>query len=190
MRSASDRDAIHVVAAFAHFFVLTVCLLSVRAMGGILSRFKSAPPPPPPGAVVIADDATKVDLSSRGIRVVPTEICQLKHLQSLSLGFNKLTTLDPQIAQLATLTKLTLSGNQLKALPAEIGQLTNLREVCAASVRPRPRRLRRRLPLVVQRLPFCRPISPRDACGDGSDATRSSWRLAAVNDIAHAAAHS
>ena len=98
-------------------------------MGGILSRFKSAPPPPPPGAVVIADDATKVDLSSRGIRVVPTEICQLKHLQTLSLGFNKLTTLDPQIAQLGTLTKLTLSGNQLKALPEEIGQLTNLREV-------------------------------------------------------------
>jgi hypothetical protein len=49
-------------------------------MGGIFSRFKS-PPPPPPGAVVISDDATKVDLSSRGIRQLPKDICALKQLQ-------------------------------------------------------------------------------------------------------------
>jgi len=50
-------------------------------MGAIFSRFKQAAPAPPPHAVVISDDAVKVDLSSRGIRAVPKEICALKMLQ-------------------------------------------------------------------------------------------------------------
>jgi Leucine-rich repeat (LRR) protein len=79
--------------------------------------------------VVISDDAVKVDLSSRGIRVVPKEILALKMLESLSLGFNKLSSLDPDIKQLSTLTKLVLTGNLLKSLPDEIGTLSELREV-------------------------------------------------------------
>jgi Leucine-rich repeat (LRR) protein len=101
---------------------------ATKPVGGIFSRF-SKPPPPPPGAIVIADDATKVDLSSRGIRVVPKEILALKMLQSLSLSFNKIGTLDPEIKQLGTLTKLVLTGNCLKTLPDEIGMLFELREV-------------------------------------------------------------
>ena len=89
---------------------------------------------------MIADDATKVDLSSRNLRAVPKEIMALKMVQTLALGFNKIVQLDSDIQFLTTLTKLTLTGNALKSLPDEIGALVELREVslCPAALAPPP----------------------------------------------------
>jgi internalin A len=69
---------------------------------------------------------TKLDLSGKKIKELPSEIGQLTNLTSLNLDGIQLTTLPSEIGQLTNLTSLKLIGNQLTTLPDAIGQLTNL----------------------------------------------------------------
>ena len=79
----------------------------------------------------------KLDLSERGLKVLPPEISQLKTLVWLDLSGNKLEVLPPEIGSLQRLKVLMLGkrvdrepyalGNSLSGLPAEFAQLQNLR---------------------------------------------------------------
>jgi internalin A len=69
---------------------------------------------------------TKLDLSGKGIKELPSEIGQLSNLTILDLSFNHLRTLPDTFSQLTCLPYLNLSYNKLTTLPDVIGQLKNL----------------------------------------------------------------
>jgi len=71
-------------------------------------------------------NATKVSLQGWGLTRVPDFIFNMKNLQYLELGDNKITTLPPEIGQLKTLNMLNLFQNKLTSLPESIGRLKNL----------------------------------------------------------------
>ena len=80
-----------------------------------------------------ADNLTIIDgilrtlnLSSRGLQILPGSIGQLASLTELDLTGNKVASLPDSIGQLTNLTELHLSGNKIVSLPDSIGQLTSL----------------------------------------------------------------
>jgi internalin A len=93
---------------------------------------------------------TVLFLKGQGVNILPFEIGELKHLQSLDLrgnwlssipftigslvlltgldlGFNRIASLPSQIEKLKNLEQLYLNGNRISVLPQEICSLTNLR---------------------------------------------------------------
>ena len=82
------------------------------------------------------EGTVELDLSGKGISVLPPEIGQLTSLTHLNLSNsyntknkNQLTELPPEIGQLTNLQSINLDNNQLTTLPEAIGQLTNLRSL-------------------------------------------------------------
>jgi len=71
-------------------------------------------------------NATTLDLSSKGLTSLPSEITELKNLTTLDISGNRLSSLPPEITELKNLTTLDISGNRLSSLPPEITQLKNL----------------------------------------------------------------
>ncbi|MCD4650672.1 MAG: GTP-binding protein, partial [Candidatus Cloacimonetes bacterium] len=63
---------------------------------------------------------------------LPAEIGELKNLQVLHLGGNKLTSLPAVIGKLENLVSLDLRLNNLTSLPAEIGNLKNYVKISSA----------------------------------------------------------
>jgi hypothetical protein len=57
--------------------------------------------------------AEALDLSGRGLRVLPTEIGQLPSLQTLNLAYNKLRILPAELGALSETVDLRLHGNPL-----------------------------------------------------------------------------
>ncbi len=72
------------------------------------------------------EKVTKLNLSGKGLIMLPGEIGKLTNLQTLDLSYNQLSSLPREIVQLTNLRSLYLSDNQLSSLPVEIGQLANL----------------------------------------------------------------
>lgn len=73
--------------------------------------------------------SSKLDLSGRELKSLPTEIFDLKSLEELDLSNNKLDSLDEKIGNLTGLKFLDLSGNNLLSLPRSLLNLkvlTNL----------------------------------------------------------------
>ena len=66
-------------------------------------------------------DPTECKLS-----VFPEQLCNLEHLEELSLGWNAIKILPEGIGKLKSLNKLNLLGNPIKKLPKSIGKLKNL----------------------------------------------------------------
>jgi len=60
---------------------------------------------------------------------LPSGIGRLKNMEVLNLGFNQLSSLVSMIGQLTNLRELYLYDNDLTVLPNEIGELKNLREL-------------------------------------------------------------
>jgi internalin A len=75
----------------------------------------------------VQKEITYLDLSEKGLTVLPPAIGQLSHLTELKLWGNELTELPPEIAQLTQLRKLNLARNKLRILPSEIAELTHLK---------------------------------------------------------------
>ena len=67
-----------------------------------------------------------LDLSNKGLTILPPEIGKLTDLTELILSFNDLTTLPKEIQNLKKLKKLDLRFNQITEFPPEIGGLTSL----------------------------------------------------------------
>lgn len=57
---------------------------------------------------------------------LPSEISQLKKLETLSLNGNRIQMLPPSLGQLKALRTLSLSGNQISEFPSGLGSLRNL----------------------------------------------------------------
>ena len=70
---------------------------------------------------------TRLDLHSKKLATLSSDIGQLTNLWVLDLRDNRLTTLPAEISQLSALQHLYLSDNDLTALPEEISQLKFLR---------------------------------------------------------------
>ncbi len=77
---------------------------------------------------------TSLDLSEKGLTILPTEISQLTHLTELDLSDNQLTELPPEIGHLTSLIMLKVSGNQLTELPPTISQLSNIKKLILGDV--------------------------------------------------------
>lgn len=70
--------------------------------------------------------AAVVDLSIRGLSVLPESIGQLNHLDSLKIVRTELTELPEALGLLSQLRSLGLARNQIESLPESIGQLSEL----------------------------------------------------------------
>jgi len=73
--------------------------------------------------------ANLLDLSSKKITYLPSEISELKSLNVLYISDNQLTSLPPEFSELKSLSVLYISNNQLTSLPPEILELRNLIEL-------------------------------------------------------------
>jgi hypothetical protein len=71
----------------------------------------------------------ELDLGSRKLTALPSEIKYFTGLQKLDLEDNQLTSLPSEIGSLAQLQQLDLENNQLTSLPSEIGSLVHLEEL-------------------------------------------------------------
>lgn len=67
--------------------------------------------------------------NSLGSAGLPADIGNLKNLQTLNLGMNRLTTLPPTMAALTNLRELGLFDNMLTVLPEYIHMLPNLKKI-------------------------------------------------------------
>ncbi|KAJ1972382.1 hypothetical protein H4R35_004708 [Dimargaris xerosporica] len=109
----------------------------------------------------IVDSGTnnQINLSDMDLIEVPDEVCELRHLVSVSangtlrsdislyLDHNRIPRLPQQLFQLDNLTVLILSNNCLSTIPPQVGQLTHLRELSVGS------NMLRFLPMELARLP-------------------------------------
>jgi Leucine rich repeat len=69
---------------------------------------------------------TKLNLSDKGIGIIPQDLYGLTNLEVLDLSSNKITSLDAKIANLINLRFLDLSNNQIMSLPSAIMKLDSL----------------------------------------------------------------
>ncbi len=69
---------------------------------------------------------TELNLSRKGLKIIPPEIANLSNLTTLDLASNQITAIPDAIAQLSNLTSLSLSSNQITVIPDAIAQLANL----------------------------------------------------------------
>ncbi|MCK4934874.1 MAG: leucine-rich repeat domain-containing protein [Simkaniaceae bacterium] len=76
-----------------------------------------------------AKNMTHLKLTGLGLRYLPSEIGQLRNLQSLMASENQLSSLPVEIGHLGDLWRLDLNRNQLTYLPPEIGQLRKLQNL-------------------------------------------------------------
>lgn len=72
---------------------------------------------------------TELDLGYRDINTFPSEIFEMKNLQSLDLSNNYLTAVPKEIKNLQDLKVLKLNGNNIYELPSEISRLKFLKEI-------------------------------------------------------------
>lgn len=71
-----------------------------------------------------------IDLASKGLSKVSTDILDDNSVTTLDVSGNNLTgALPAEIRKLTSLEVLIVSDNQMTGIPAEIGQLSNLRTV-------------------------------------------------------------
>ncbi|KAJ1973539.1 hypothetical protein H4R34_005040 [Dimargaris verticillata] len=109
--------------------------------------------------IVDAGTNNQINLSDMDLTKVPEEVCELRHLVSVSangtlrsdislyLDHNRIPRLPQQLFQLDNLTVLILSNNCLSAIPPQVGQLTHLRELSVGN------NMLRFLPMELTRLP-------------------------------------
>jgi hypothetical protein len=71
-------------------------------------------------------NVTKLDLSSKDITSIASEIGQLRNLTHLNLSYNRLENLPAEICQLSNLRHLDLLANRIEKLPNEILHLEKL----------------------------------------------------------------
>ncbi|MFH1761707.1 MAG: LamG-like jellyroll fold domain-containing protein [bacterium] len=78
---------------------------------------------------ITSNRITGLNLSSKNIDYLPTDICHLNHLKNLNVSSNNLTYLPQTIRYLVALQELDASNNDLTQLPDEICELTSLGEL-------------------------------------------------------------
>ncbi|MEO0456806.1 MAG: hypothetical protein AAF152_09515 [Cyanobacteria bacterium P01_A01_bin.114] len=74
----------------------------------------------------VAEEVEVLNLFGENLKVLPSEIGQLKNLRTLYLRYTCLDSMPPEIEQLTNLQSFYISNNQLSSLPSEIGQLRSL----------------------------------------------------------------
>jgi internalin A len=77
----------------------------------------------------IQERATTLDLSQKGLTMLPPGLEQLRQLRELNLNGNQLTQLPSTIAKLRQLQELYLRDNRLTQLPPAFGQLKQLQRL-------------------------------------------------------------
>jgi len=65
-------------------------------------------------------DLVEIDLSHNQIKIIPPEIGQLKHLNTLHLDHNQIKSIPKELGQLDSLETLSLKGNDIVTIPSEI----------------------------------------------------------------------
>jgi len=79
-----------------------------------------------PTAIGKCKSFKKLDLSGNSLSAIPDSITQLTNLQSLDLSSNRISAIPDSITQLINLRFLLLGNNRISAIPDSITQLTNL----------------------------------------------------------------
>jgi len=68
-------------------------------------------------------NATRLDLSGRGISLLPFDLYSLPRVEELNLSNNNISMIESAISGMTSLRLLNLAGNQITALPSEIMEL-------------------------------------------------------------------
>jgi len=71
----------------------------------------------------------RIDLSGKGIKVIPTAVGELKYLSFLKLSNNNIDFIPEEIGLLTNLSSLYVDNNMLDALPAALWTITGLRNL-------------------------------------------------------------
>jgi Leucine-rich repeat (LRR) protein len=75
---------------------------------------------------------TLLDMSYNAIPdTLPEQIGMLRNLDTLYMGFNRLTALSPSLGSCTRLKVLTVDQNQLSSIPAVLGECTNIEKFVA-----------------------------------------------------------
>ncbi len=78
-------------------------------------------------AIKERDKVLSIDVANQGLKILPKELEQLKHIVSINLLGNIFTSFPTVLSQLTTLDEISLSSNNLTTVCSEIGRLKNLR---------------------------------------------------------------
>ncbi len=111
-------------------FILIALLIGVGALGisGEFSRHKLVDERYSSPEEILPSGDRLVDLSNRGLSVVPSSVFSQSDTTTLDLSHNLLSgALPAEINRLTNLTVLDLSDNAFTGVPAEVGQLSKLR---------------------------------------------------------------
>ncbi|MEM9089528.1 MAG: COR domain-containing protein [Cyanobacteria bacterium P01_F01_bin.53] len=76
---------------------------------------------------------TELDLSGKGLTMLPPKIGNLTKLTTLYLDRNQLTEISESLSSLSNLTTLSLSSNQLTEIPESLSSLSNLTQFSLSS---------------------------------------------------------
>lgn len=74
----------------------------------------------------IIQDYIHINLDGWSLEYIPKEIYPLKHIESLSLEFNKIKEIPNELSNLESLKHLYLNYNELESLPDSFGDLASL----------------------------------------------------------------
>lgn len=112
--------------------LLATSVLSCKAQGSKwkyadYKRYKSIKK-----AIKNKSDVVVLDLSSKGLKSIPSEVFELDNLKVLILVDNEISSLPGDIQRLHNLERLELMKNKLKALPIELTQLKKLERLNVA----------------------------------------------------------
>jgi Leucine-rich repeat (LRR) protein len=81
------------------------------------------------GSISELFNSTDLDLSNKGISIIPPEIGVLINLRTLDFSDNNIKTIPPEIGLLTNLEAFSIVDGQISKIPPEIGQLINLQEL-------------------------------------------------------------
>ncbi len=90
-------------------------------LSGYCDKIKSFPP-----GIELFSCLKEINLSQNEIEIIPSELCQLEHLEKLDLGKNKIVNFPTGIERLQNLRCIRLSHNKIEIIPQELFQLKQL----------------------------------------------------------------
>lgn len=79
-----------------------------------------------PSEIYLLENLTELNLSNNVLKSLPKEFKHLKNLRTLNLGYNLFTSIPDPVLQLPNIEVINLEANLIKNIPSSISNLSNL----------------------------------------------------------------